>query len=69
MTRGTGFGRFLSPRVRLVIARVIVVVGVVLALVGILTARWGLLFAGIVVVGLAAAFGPARRRDRDRGAG
>lgn len=63
MTRGAGSG-LLSPRVRLVIARVIVVAGLVLALVGILTARYGFLFAGIVVVGLAAAFGPARRRHR-----
>ena len=53
-----------SPRVRRVLARVVVVVGVLLALIGLLTARWGLLFAGIVVVGLGAALGPARiRRD------
>ena len=62
MTRRAGSGRFLSPRVRLLLARVIVVIGVVLALIGVLTARWGLLFAGIIVVGLGAAFGPARRR-------
>jgi hypothetical protein len=65
MTRGAGLGRFLSPRVRLVVARVIVVVGVVLALIGILTARYGFLFAGIIIVGLGAAFGPGRRRGRD----
>ena len=53
-----------SPRVRRVLARVVVVVGILLGLIGLLTARWGLLFAGIVVVGLGAALGPARiRRD------
>jgi hypothetical protein len=55
--------RRLSPRTRLVLARIIVVVGAVLGLIGLLTARWGLLFAGIVVIGLGAAMGPARRRD------
>jgi hypothetical protein len=53
-----------SPRVRRLFARVVVVVGILLGLIGLLTARWGLLFAGIVVVGLGAALGPARiRRD------
>lgn len=52
----------LSPRVRLILARVVVVVGIVLGLIGLLTARWALLFAGIIVVGLGAAMGPARRR-------
>ncbi|HEX6365580.1 MAG TPA: hypothetical protein VF000_05495 [Agromyces sp.] len=53
-----------SPRVRRLLARVVVVVGILLGLIGLLTARWGLLFAGIVVVGLGAALGPARiRRD------
>ena len=55
--------RRLSPRVRLVLARVVVVVGIVLGLIGVLTARWGLLFAGIIVIGLGAAMGPARRRN------
>jgi hypothetical protein len=50
--------------VRRLLARVVVVVGILLGLIGLLTARWGLLFAGIVVVGLGAALGPARiRRD------
>ncbi|HEU0180989.1 hypothetical protein ACWEOH_09880 [Agromyces sp. NPDC004153] len=54
--------RRLSPRTRLVLARIVVVVGAVLGLIGLLTARWGLLFAGIVVIGLGAAMGPARAR-------
>lgn len=68
MIRGA-IGRWWSqPRTRLRIARVLVIVGAVLALVGIITARWGLLFAGIIVVGLAAGLGPARiRRRPDRG--
>jgi hypothetical protein len=53
-----------QPGVRLRIARVMVIVGIVLGLVGILTARYGLLFAGIIVVGLAAGLGPARIRKR-----
>ncbi|WP_136707526.1 hypothetical protein [Agromyces sp. H66] len=64
MTRGTRRGWFSSPRVRRVLARVVVVIGVVLGLIGLLTARWGLLFAGIIIIGLGAALGPARiRRD------
>ena len=55
--------RRLSPRMRLVLARVVVVVGIVLGLIGVLTARWGLLFAGIIVIGLGAAMGPARQRS------
>jgi hypothetical protein len=55
--------RRLSPRTQLVLARIVVVVGAVLGLIGFSTARWGLLFAGIVVIGLGAAMGPARRRD------
>ena len=54
--------RRLSPRTRLVLARIVVVVGAVLGLIGMLTARWGLLFAGILVIGLGAAMGPARAR-------
>jgi hypothetical protein len=53
-----------QPGVRLRIARVMVIIGIVLGLVGILTARYGLLFAGIIVVGLAAGLGPARIRKR-----
>ncbi len=64
MTQGTRRGWFSSPRVRRVLARAVVVTGVVLGLIGLLTARWGLLFAGIIVIGLGAALGPARiRRD------
>ncbi len=62
MIRRGGVGRFLSPRMRLLFARIIVVVGILLGLIAILTGRWGLLFAGIIIVGLGAAFGPARRR-------
>lgn len=62
MTRGTRQGWFSSPRVRRVLARIVVVVGVVLGLIGLLTARWGLLFAGILIIGLGAAMGPARIR-------
>ena len=64
MIRGA-IGRWWSrPGVRLRIARVLVVVGAVLGLIGVLTARYGLLFAGIIVVGLAAGLGPARIRKR-----
>jgi formate-dependent nitrite reductase membrane component NrfD len=61
-------GRWWSqPRTRLRIARVLVIVGAVLGVVGIFTARYGLLFAGIIVVGLAAGLGPARIRRRPDG--
>ena len=64
MIRGI-VGRWWSkPGVRLRIARVLVVVGAALGLIGVLTARYGLLFAGIIVVGLAAGLGPARIRKR-----
>ncbi|GGI46305.1 hypothetical protein [Agromyces flavus] len=64
MIRGA-IGRWWSkPGVRLRIARVLVVVGAALGLIGVLTARYGLLFAGIIVVGLAAGLGPARIRKR-----
>lgn len=64
MTQDTRKGWFSSPRVRRVLARIVVVVGIVLGLIGLLTARWGLLFAGIIVIGLGAALGPARIRRR-----
>jgi hypothetical protein len=54
-----------SPRVRRVLARVVVVVGILLAVVGIVTARWAFLVAGIIVIGLGAALGPARIRRGD----
>lgn len=67
MIRGA-VGRWWSqPRTRLRIARVLVIVGAVLALIGMITARWGLLFAGIIVVGVAAGLGPARIRRRPDG--
>ena len=56
---------FSSPRVRRVLARIVVVIGILLGVIGLVTARWGLLFAGIIVVGLGAALGPARIRPRD----
>ena len=64
MTQGTRQGWFSSPRVRRVLARIVVVVGVLLGVIGLLMARWGLLFAGIIVIGLGAALGPARIRRR-----
>ncbi len=50
------------PKVRLVVARIVVGVGVVLAVVAVVTGRWGMLFAGVIVIGLGAALGPARIR-------
>ena len=38
------------------------VAALVLAVVGVVTGRWGLLVAGIIVIGLGAALGPARIR-------
>jgi len=43
-----------------VLARVVVVVGVVMALFAVVSARYGFLFAGIIMIGLGAAMGPAR---------
>lgn len=53
---------FARPSVRCAIALVVVSIGTVLAVVGLFTTRYGLLVAGIVVVGLGAAFGPGRIR-------
>ena len=58
-------GFFARPKVRLVLARVVVVVGIVMALFAVVTARYGFLFAGIIVIGLGAALGPARIRKDD----
>jgi type IV secretory pathway VirB2 component (pilin) len=55
-------GFFSRPKVRMAIARVLVVIGIVLAAIAILTGRWGLLVAAIIIVGIGAAFGPARIR-------
>ena len=55
-------GILARPKVRLAVARIVVAFGVVLAVVAVVTARWGLLFAGVIVVGLGAALGPARIR-------
>ena len=67
MIRGA-IGRWWSqPKTRLRIARVLVIVGAALGVIGVLTARWGLLFAGIVIVGVAASLGPARIRRRPDG--
>ncbi|MFD4421228.1 hypothetical protein ACFWN7_06965 [Agromyces sp. NPDC058484] len=63
MTQRTRSGWSSAPRVRRVLARVVVVVGIALAAIGLITARYGLLFAGIIVVGLGAALGPARIRQ------
>jgi len=53
---------FSRPKVRLVLARVSVAIGIVLAIIGVVTGRYGWLFAGIIVIGLGAALGPARVR-------
>jgi formate-dependent nitrite reductase membrane component NrfD len=61
-------GRWWSDqRTRRRIARVLVVIGAVLGIVGVFTARYGLLFAGIIIVGMAAGLGPARIRRRPDG--
>ena len=62
MNRGWRARLTSSSRVRRVVARIVVVIGIVLGAVGLITARYGLLFAGIIVVGLGAAMGPARIR-------
>ena len=64
MIRGVINRWWLQPRTRLRIARVLVIVGVALGVIGVFTARYGLLFAGIIIVGLAAGLGPARIRRR-----
>ncbi|MFF2496385.1 hypothetical protein [Agromyces sp. NPDC058064] len=53
---------FARPGFRRGLSRVLVVVGIVLALIGVISARYGWLFAGIVVTGLGAAYGPWRLR-------
>jgi hypothetical protein len=50
------------PAVRRRAATVVAVVGAALAVLGILTGRWGLVVVAIVLLGLAAALGPARIR-------
>ncbi|MBM7506155.1 hypothetical protein ACFPER_03485 [Agromyces aurantiacus] len=69
MIRGALGRWWSSPRTRLRITRVMVVAGAALGLIGVLTARYGLLFAGIIVVGLAAGLGPARIRRRSDDSG
>ncbi|KRC61277.1 hypothetical protein ASE14_10265 [Agromyces sp. Root81] len=53
---------FARPKFRRILSRIVVAVGIVLALVGVVSARYGWLFAGIIIVGLGAAMGPARIR-------
>jgi type IV secretory pathway VirB2 component (pilin) len=65
MTARKRTGWLAMPRVRRTLARILVVAGALLALLGLITARYGFLLAGILVVGLGAAFGPARIRPRD----
>lgn len=55
-------GFLARPRVRLVIARVVVGLGVLLGLIGVVSARYGWLFAGIILIGLGAGYGPWRLR-------
>ena len=54
---------WLSPRMRLLLARIVVAVGIVVALIALVTARYGFLFVAIIVIGLGAAMGPGRRRS------
>jgi hypothetical protein len=56
-------GGWLSPRVKLLLARIVVAVGIVVALIALVTARYGFLFVAIIVIGLGAAMGPGRRRS------
>ena len=62
MTSARRDGGWLPPRVRLALARIVVAIGIVLAVIALVTGRLGFLFAAIVIVGLGAAMGPARRR-------
>lgn len=55
-------GFFRRPKVRRVLSRTVVVIGIVLAVIGVVSGRYGFLFAGIILVGLGAAMGPARIR-------
>ncbi|AWB96514.1 hypothetical protein DCE93_13390 [Agromyces badenianii] len=50
------------PKLRRILARIVVAIGIVLAVIGVVSARYGWLFAGIILVGLGAAMGPARIR-------
>jgi hypothetical protein len=54
---------WLSPRMKLLLARVVVAVGIVVALIALVTARYGFLFVAVIVIGLGAAMGPGRRRS------
>jgi len=56
-------GGWLSPRMKLLLARVVVAVGIVVALIALVTARYGFLFVAVIVIGLGAAMGPGRRRS------
>ena len=56
-------GGWLSPRMRLLLARIVVAVGIVVALIALVTARYGFLFVAVIVIGLGAAMGPGRRRS------
>lgn len=50
------------PAVRRRAAAIVAGVGTVLAVLGVFTGRWGLVVVAIVLLGLAAALGPARIR-------
>lgn len=65
MTERKRTGWLAMPRVRRLLARIVVVVGAALAVIALVTGRYGFLLAGILVVGLGAALGPARIRRRD----
>ena len=56
-------GGWLSPRMKLLLARVVVAGGIVVALIALVTARYGFLFVAVIVIGLGAAMGPGRRRS------
>lgn len=60
--RGLLAGWWARPAVRRRAATGVAVVGTVLAVLGVFTGRWGVVVVSIVLLGLAAALGPARIR-------
>lgn len=54
---------WLSPRMKLLLARIVVAVGIVVAVIALVTARYGFLFVAVIVIGFGAAMGPGRRRS------
>ncbi|QAY72846.1 hypothetical protein ET445_05290 [Agromyces protaetiae] len=62
MLRALAARAWATPGVRRAVAGVAAAVGLVLIAVGVFGARWGWVVAGVVVVGVAASWGPARVR-------